>query len=195
MSSTAQDARYLTYAGSLESQCQWVSHARVHVATLTIVTTTAGAVALLCWEICITFDDELEYIWPSVTFITPISFFCSDKLFQQAQLLSLKVALPFPPIFRLVRPTVCPWSHCSHYTAWHRPMQWLLDSLSVDFQHFYTNNTPYVQSLLGVSSRGRTESHVVYRYHFDDARLVHVRRGMRAPVLQNPCAFCSLLSL
>lgn len=70
--------------------------------------TTAGAVALLCWEICITFDDELEYIWPSVTFITPISFFCSDKLFQQAQLLSLKVALPFPPIFRLVRPTVCP---------------------------------------------------------------------------------------
>jgi hypothetical protein len=25
---------------------------------------TAGALALLCWDICITFGDEVEYIWP-----------------------------------------------------------------------------------------------------------------------------------
>ncbi|KIM90263.1 hypothetical protein PILCRDRAFT_177324 [Piloderma croceum F 1598] len=54
--------------------------------------TTAGAVALLCWEICITFDDELKYIWPKPNSSLLKWLFLFHRYFALCAQLSFRIA-------------------------------------------------------------------------------------------------------
>jgi hypothetical protein len=145
---------------------------------VTILTppTTAGAMALLFWEICITFGDELRYIWPWATRYHPlVPFFPVWFALQKAQLLSDKMALSVPPINRLVRPTVRyvkPSLALILRRGNYRGIR--IASLSI----FNTSTPATVHCPMDLSGRRCTKYNVIYGYHFDDARLVYVRHGI-----------------